>query len=275
MLPIRHNASVYRTPKDSKKARKGVVEGPLLAVSCRDVHLFRGKGEEEGKSSGEVYDMLMETGLALMTAQRRMREGRAEKTGSAGRWWFERRRWGGGTGKLPSIIQVTANIVDMYVLGKQISLVEASSLSKKARPGDDVTRVPEKYIKLDRPARTWEKNVEYMQIGRDKRSQYDDIYVVSSLNHHISILRFRVGQQYTEFITSGGSATSNTSAAEGTASSEQPWFILSVQRSRWYDLLKAEDRGEAMRGLWGVLAWLMRNTNGEGEENVQMGETEL
>lgn len=156
-----------------------------------------------------------------------------------------------------------------------MSLVEASSLSRSARPGDDVKRVPEKYIKLDPPASTWEKHVEYMQIGKDKRSQYDDIYLVSSLNHHVSILRFRVAQQYTDLISSGGASTSNTSTAEGTASSEQPWFVLSVQRSRWYDLLKVDDRAEAMRGIWGVLAWLMRNTDSEGEEDVQMGATGL
>ena len=31
-------------------------------------------------------------------------------------------------------------------------------------------------------------------------------------------------------------------------------------RSRWYDLFSAEDRVEAMRGIWAVLGLLMRRT---------------
>lgn len=99
ILPIFQNASVYRTPKDSQKGRKGVVEGPLMAITCRNVHSFKKEAEEEGKARGEVYDMLKETGLALMIAQKRKREGTAEKTNWEGTWWVERRRWGGGTGK--------------------------------------------------------------------------------------------------------------------------------------------------------------------------------
>lgn len=34
--------------------------------------------------------------------------------------------------------------------------------------------------------------------------------------------------------------------------------IVEVRRSRWYDFLSAEDRAEAMRGIWGVMAWMLR-----------------
>ena len=154
--------------------------------------------------------------------------------------------------------------------GKQISLVEAASQSKSARSNEDVKRVPEKYIKLHPPTSTWEKNVEYMQIGKDRKAQYDDIYIVSSINHHVSILHFHVAKQYNDFITNLGT----TAPGSSDGSSHQPWSVLSVQRSRWYDLLKVEDRTEAMRGIWGVMGWLMRDTQSQETEDVRMGGTE-
>lgn len=99
VLPIMQTASVYRTPKESQRARKGVVEGPLMAIQCRNMHSFRKEGENEGEARGEVLDFLKETGLALLIAQKRMREGKTEQTTWKGKWWAEQRRWGGGTGE--------------------------------------------------------------------------------------------------------------------------------------------------------------------------------
>lgn len=44
-----------------------------------------------------------------------------------------------------------------------------------------------------------------------------------------------------------------------------PWFKLRVQRSKWYDLLESEDRAQAMRGVWGVIGWMMRRDVGGDE----------
>jgi hypothetical protein len=42
-----------------------------------------------------------------------------------------------------------------------------------------------------------------------------------------------------------------------------PWYVLELWRTKWYDLFVANDRVEIMRGLWGVLAWLMRSSQPE------------
>jgi hypothetical protein len=48
---------------------------------------------------------------------------------------------------------------------------------------------------------------------------------------------------------------------------QHPWYALKVRRSRWYDLFDKEDRIEAMRGVWGVVGWLMRREKkGKGEK---------
>jgi len=91
------------------------------------------------------------------------------------------------------------------------------------------------------------------------------IYLISSLNHHLSILRVRVPTEYIDFLTNG---PPSTITGEFIAS-QYPWFKLRVQRSRWYDLLKPEDRAQAMRGVWGVIRWMMRDVRdvaGDEEE---------
>lgn len=87
------------------------------------------------------------------------------------------------------------------------------------------------------------------------------IYLISALNHHLSILRVRVPTKYIDFLTNG---TLSGNKGE-TIAAQYPWFELRVQRSRWYDLLKPEDRAQAMRGVWGVIGWMMRDVGGDEE----------
>lgn len=47
--------------------------------------------------------------------------------------------------------------------------------------------------------------------------------------------------------------------------STQPWYELNIKRSRWFDLFVAEDRIEAMRGVWGIFAYLMRGGGPDDE----------
>ena len=76
--------------------------------------------------------------------------------------------------------------------------------------------------------------------------------MVSSLNHHISLLRLRVHPVYLQYLT------------DGELSEDLPldtdWCSPKLQRTRWFDLFDVEDRVEAMRGIWGVLSYLMRAT---------------
>jgi len=76
--------------------------------------------------------------------------------------------------------------------------------------------------------------------------------MVSSLNHHISILKLRVHSRYMEYIAEGV-------LPESTPSNVDPaWASPSLHRTRWYDLFNVEDRMEAMRGIWGIISYLMR-----------------
>ena len=73
---------------------------------------------------------------------------------------------------------------------------------------------------------------------------------MSSINHHVSILKMVAHGAYTDYITFG------TMPEPAPADSE--WCSPKLQRSRWFDLFDPDQRIEAFQGLWGVMAYLMR-----------------
>lgn len=79
------------------------------------------------------------------------------------------------------------------------------------------------------------------------------MFLVSSLNHHISVLKLRIHALYLDYVANG--VLPNSTHAED-------WSSPTLQRTRWYDLFVAEDRAEAARGIWGVMAYLARPEDG-------------
>jgi hypothetical protein len=84
--------------------------------------------------------------------------------------------------------------------------------------------------------------------------------MVSSLNHHVSLLKLHIHSVYLDYLTNGRFPE------------DQPldpyWCSPTLQRTRWYDLFNVEDRTEAMRGLWGVLSYLLRSKDNAQKDVV-------
>lgn len=74
--------------------------------------------------------------------------------------------------------------------------------------------------------------------------------MVSSLNHHISILKLRVHPAYVQYLLDGDLPED--------LPVDSSWCSPRLQRTRWFDLFDTNDRMEAMRGLWGITSYLMR-----------------
>ena len=86
--------------------------------------------------------------------------------------------------------------------------------------------------------------------------------MVSSLNHHISVLRLRVHPLYLQYLTDG--------ILPEVAPSEPDWCSPKLRRTRWFDLFNVDDRTEAMRGIWGIMSYMMRKEE-RHEEDTRMG----
>ena len=96
------------------------------------------------------------------------------------------------------------------------------------------------------PAATWDKKTRYEAIGRARGADYDDIFVVSALFHHVSIVRVRVPDRLLAVLAGerddGG----------------RSWGRLEVWRSQWFDFFKVEERVKAMQLVWSMMAYMMR-----------------
>ncbi|KAL9025243.1 MAG: hypothetical protein Q9196_005899, partial [Gyalolechia fulgens] len=90
-LPIQHvSTAVCRSvTTDRQKARRGILEGPLMGVHCRNTTTFRKEGDQPGEGREELMDLLYEVGAAMLVAQKRAREGTAEEPVWKDKYWAE------------------------------------------------------------------------------------------------------------------------------------------------------------------------------------------
>ncbi|KAM0322427.1 hypothetical protein ACHAQA_009494 [Verticillium albo-atrum] len=258
---------VFRSPRTRDAARQGLVDGPLAAVSARASTTFDTEADHS-------IDFAREIVAALITAQHRAREGKTELRPGHGQWWTTERRWGGGQGgPIGREVERDAVAGDKDVPGVDRKAAEAttalgpssssSSSSSSSRPGAPsglpASKRPRKqmsiydnYRMVRPPSASWDIKTRYEAIGKARGAGYDDIFVVSCLFHHVSILRVRVPDRLLDVL--GGASD------EGQTRS---WGELEVRRSKWHDLFIVEQRVAAMELVWGVMAWMMRAPDAE------------
>ncbi|AEO67725.1 uncharacterized protein THITE_2116677 [Thermothielavioides terrestris NRRL 8126] len=100
------------------------------------------------------------------------------------------------------------------------------------------------------PAPTWDKKTRYEAIGRARGADYDDIFVVSTVLHHVSIVRVRVPDRLLAVL-------------DGEPDNGRSWGRLEVWRSPWFDFFKVEERVQAMQLVWCMMAYMMREQPGK------------
>ncbi|KAF2477803.1 uncharacterized protein BDR25DRAFT_250046 [Lindgomyces ingoldianus] len=258
-FPVRMNTVAWRGPADRTKARQGWMEGPVIGVQCRPDTNFGSNGNLEAES---VLDAARELGGMLLLAQERAREGKTEKKAGEGKWWTTTPRWGGGPGGEVGEATGTSD-----ALSQEATPKAEEKAPNRARFGSKDRRRPSpadtwKALKPGNPL--WDPKIVYEAIGRDPSDECDEVFMVSSLNHHISVLKLRVHPQYISYLTYG--------ILPEQAPSDPNWSSPLLQRTRWYDLFNVQERMEAMRGIWGIMAYLMRAQD-QGKEDVVMNES--
>ncbi|KAL8922643.1 MAG: hypothetical protein Q9172_003483 [Xanthocarpia lactea] len=269
-LPIQGiTSAVCRNPTDRQKARSGVLEGPLVGVYCRNTTTFRTASDARGEGKAEIMDLLFEAGAALLMAQKRAREGQEEEKPWQDQFWAlaERRHlgeFGGGRQDVETNARARREIEAMKSGLEPMEDVEmekknttANNNNNNGSDGNEskkrrIQGPKQAYSTTKPPESQWESKMEYRLIGKEPGAGYDNIYLISSLNHHISIVNIRVNDRYLDYITHGAKE-------KGFDPSTQEWWILEVKRSKWFDLFDPHDRGEAMRGIWGFMHWMTRD----------------
>ncbi|OAA81856.1 hypothetical protein LEL_01401 [Akanthomyces lecanii RCEF 1005] len=249
---------IFQNPQSREASRNGFTYGPVAAISCRADTNFMFPDLESAQS----MDLAREVIAALLTAQHRAREGKEEERFGYGAWWTTRPRWGGGRGG-----PIGREVQNDDIAGDKDLPLDAG-VDAGVDAGDDVpTPGPpvkklrknlamyDNYRMVRPPAATWDRKVKYMSIGKQAGTDYDDIFLISSLFHHVSFLRMRVPLRLLEVLD----------GAPETDPTHRDWGKVQAWRTPWYDLFEAKDRIEAMRLLWSVMAYQMRADTGAAQ----------
>ncbi|KAI2779381.1 hypothetical protein F4815DRAFT_474104 [Daldinia loculata] len=274
-----------KAPMTREAARAGIVEGPIAAVSARNTTNFPTSAEAN-------LDFGRELVAALITAQHRSREGQPEKRFGEGKWWATEKRWGGGEGgpigreidndsivgdkdstrsnpeesegvKPVPVPETTSATREIKVGGKTVLVpVRGQPVSKKPRKN---LSIYDSYRMVRLPSSNWDKKTKYTAVGKIKGVDFDDVFLLSSLFHHLCVIRVRVPNRLLEVLS--GAPDGNVKVEAG-GEKLKSWGKLEVWRSKWYDLFIVEDRLEAMRLLWGVMGWVMRTEDEGGSANA-------
>ena len=284
---------IYRTPTDRASARTGIVEGPVAAVSCRASTVFATEAESH-------LDFAREVVAILLTAQQRAREHKAEKRFGEGKWWTTTPRWGGGPGgpigretdkveelggspleKEDVLLSTTVATGEKVIAAAAAEARRAiggingpspSKRNKKSGSKGGNLQIYDNYRKMLPPSSSWDRKAKYCTIGKVNGQGSDDVFLVSALNHHVSIIRARVPDELLDILDGGDG---------------MEWERVDMWRSKWYDLFLAKDRIEAMQIIWGMISYLMRKIEepktalepdqqaGEGGENEKMEKMDL
>lgn len=294
---------IFRTPTTREAARTGIVEGPLAAVSARHTTTFppprpAASSTEEPNTTAppptdrdSTLDLARELIAALITAQHRAREGREEQRIGQGAWWTSKPRWGGGPGgpigreleaqtgadETPGDKDAPSPTTDPAspapaekpsepsARARLMASLAGASGQKPAKRAKRTGNLPmyDNYRMVRPPSAAWDKKTRYEAIGKVKGAGYDDVFVISALFHHISVVRVRVPDGLLAVL-------------DGEPDEGRSWGRLEVRRSRWFDLFLVEDRIEAMKLVWSMVNFLMREEKeGEGEGAKGAGDVEM
>ncbi|EAS35560.3 uncharacterized protein CIMG_00914 [Coccidioides immitis RS] len=266
LFPVRQNFTISRAPQDRQIARKGILEGPILFAQCRGDTEFHGPNGNPQSRYAEICDLLRETAAMLLLAQERSREGNTETKPGDGKWWATEPRWGGAPNDGPvgdpennqseDKEKGSAPDADAEKNDNKRPRHDRYSLSlRRAGLGHSKKRSMSEQWKIVQPGPSlWDRKMRYMQIGKPRDSPFDDIFMVSSINHHFAILRLRVHANYIEWLKTG---KTNFPVEDA----EQPWHRIVLRRTRWFDFFNPEDRVAGLDALWTIFSYMMRPEN--------------
>ncbi|GAB7347612.1 hypothetical protein MBLNU459_g4486t2 [Dothideomycetes sp. NU459] len=243
-LPLRHQTFiVHHVPKDRQQARVGILEGPLMTCYVRAEFEAFGEGSDTQRQEKARADLLKELGSLLYVAQERRREGRKErlwvkKPPKNGHWFSEMAS--DGLEPQQDVAAGVESVVD--------ATCDAKADGRKAKKSKTKYSV---WKEMNPQKPSWDPKMKYAAMGKDKDSEWDEVYLLSSMHHHVSILRLRVHGAYIDYMTDGTMPEVSTT--------DPDWVKPEMRRSPWFDLFDIQQRVDVFRCIWGVFCYLTRD----------------
>ncbi|ETS85511.1 hypothetical protein PFICI_03536 [Pestalotiopsis fici W106-1] len=301
---------LVRMPTTREAARAGIVEGPIAAVSARNTTSFSSPAENNIDFGRELIAALITAQHRSREGKEEKRFGEGKWWAHAKRWG------GGPGGPIGREVEGSVagdkdketNAASNPMKSEKPDTAHEgngggahSSETSKERPrspphpispssglpmrGPPAAKKQRKtghlsiydnYRQVKLPAATWDKKARYSAIGKVPGADYDDVFVISSLFHHISVIRVRVPLRILDVLAGAPEGEGEQreekkkeeeeeeeEEEEDETGHDKSWGELQVWRSKWFDLFLAEDRLEALRLLWGLNAWMMRKVDSD------------
>ena len=105
-----------------------------------------------------------------------------------------------------------------------------------------------------KPEGTTERKIRVKAIGHVQGSYWDDIFLITTLHHHVSVSHLRVSQPYLRFLRTG-----KLPNKEHPFIKEGGWEKLHLRKTRYWSMMVPAERVEAARAVVTVLKWLTRD----------------
>ena len=172
---VLQHSVVYRVPKERTRRSTGPsLEGPVLLVNGPNVRPIKTEKDQ-------MVDFLIELTAMVALAQERDREGKTEDVAGIGKWWAEKPRWGGGTGRA---IGEEMDAPDPELSGPASPRLDESgepSAKRTKRRGPECTvDKPAWKRNQQKPKPQWDKRVKYEKIGKVQDGEWDDVSTLRS-----------------------------------------------------------------------------------------------
>ncbi|KAK6361447.1 hypothetical protein TWF730_005175 [Orbilia blumenaviensis] len=96
------------------------------------------------------------------------------------------------------------------------------------------------------------KKVRFQAVGKDKESGGDDLFLFSSVNHHLAISHVFLTQAYIKYVRTG------ELPPEEYRERNPQWCCCRIGRTKWYSLIEIDGRIDALKAVMAVMNWLRR-----------------
>lgn len=170
---VLQNSIVYRMPKDrSRRSTRPSLEGPVLLLHGPNVRPVKSEKDQ-------IVDFLVELTSMVAFAQERDREGKTEEVIGVGKWWAEKPRWGGGTGKAIGEELDSSNLDSSTSASLRMNDFGEPLAKRTKRQGNDSTMdKPSLKRNQQKPKPQWDKRIRYEKVGKAWNEEWDDVSIL-------------------------------------------------------------------------------------------------
>lgn len=106
--------------------------------------------------------------------------------------------------------------------------------------------------KLRPNAPTIDEKIISKKIGIDTKTGFDEVFMVTSVNHHVALVKMKVHPDYLAWLETGRFVPNDET-------SDMKRNVLYVSRSTWFDMFSVEARKEFLVALWRTFCWINRD----------------